>query len=601
MIQLTGRIKLIFCKKEDANLIKYICDNCNGLICETSVCPVCGNRTEIFKSKIYWCEECNAPSFDPICNLCGSKCEYIGTDLRPVFPEERLLIEICMNVPMKYKDCSVWKTSNYYIINGKKIKIKFKELIENNDVDNIIIKLKEYKDINEKYCQNYLISDYIEKFISINKARLNIISDEAFDFIRDVSNNHDLSDMFVSFSGGKDSTVVSNLVTRALTNPRVIHIYGDTTLEYPTTEDYITRFRKSNPLTPMLTAKNKDQDFNDLCSIIGPPSRVMRWCCTIFKTGSITNKIESTFKNKKSLLTFYGIRRNESTARKKYDRDSQSPKITKQRVVSPIIDWTEFDIWLYIFSNNIDFNFAYRQGFSRVGCWCCPNNSFWSEFLSSIYMNDEYVNFRNILYEFAKKVGKPDWKEYIETGKWKARQGGNGLDMSSNAVVDFKPCALEENSLNFTLTKPISNDLYTFFQPFGELNFDIGNKRLNEVFVINKKSGIPILKLSGRLGTNFFKVALINRDNKNILSNKFESLVKCQITKYQTCIGCSACQSICKFDAIKVINKKPGSVSINSISYHIDSNKCTHCLACVDHFDGGCYMKKVLRTKKESE
>lgn len=98
------------------------------------------------------------------------------------------------------------------------------------------------------------------------------------------------SELFVSFSGGKDSTVVSDLVINALPDKNIIHIFCDTTLEYPTSEAYVKRFRQSHPNIPLLTAKNKDQDFNNLCEVIGPPARMMRWCCTVFKTGAITKK-----------------------------------------------------------------------------------------------------------------------------------------------------------------------------------------------------------------------------------------------------------------------------------------------------------------------
>ena len=107
-----------------------------------------------------------------------------------------------------------------------------------------------------------------------------------------------------------------------------------------------------------------------------------------------------------------------SSWRSKYDRDSDSSKIAKQKTVLPIFEWTDFDVWLYILTKGIDFNQAYRLGYSRVGCWCCPNNSDWSAFLSSIYMNEEFNAFKSTLYKFAKKVGKEDWKEYIDTGKW---------------------------------------------------------------------------------------------------------------------------------------------------------------------------------------
>ena len=31
-------------------MIKYVCNNCDNLICESSTCPVCNNRTFIDKS-----------------------------------------------------------------------------------------------------------------------------------------------------------------------------------------------------------------------------------------------------------------------------------------------------------------------------------------------------------------------------------------------------------------------------------------------------------------------------------------------------------------------------------------------------------------------
>ena len=38
-------------------LLKYICTKDN-IRTKSSVCPVCGDRTELEKSDIYWCENC---------------------------------------------------------------------------------------------------------------------------------------------------------------------------------------------------------------------------------------------------------------------------------------------------------------------------------------------------------------------------------------------------------------------------------------------------------------------------------------------------------------------------------------------------------------
>ena len=579
-------------------MIKYICRNCNDLESETSTCPVCGKRASLLSSDIFYCDSCNAPSFTEECSVCHSHCKKIGTDLRPVFAQERLLIETLLGNPMMFAGKSVWSTaSNMYWVDGEKIRLNLSDL-RKKDAATIIDTLDKYSEANKSFVDSDVSNENIRKFIQLNLFRLSTITDEACNYIRTITDEFDLSSIFVSFSGGKDSTVTSSLVMRALNTEKILHIYGDTTLEYPTSKKYIESFRKKYPSTPVLTAINKDQDFNNLCEVVGPPSRVLRWCCTVFKTGSITKKIEQIFHDKKRILSFQGIRRAESASRSKYDRDSSSSKISKQIAASPIIDWLDFDVWLYILANNIPFNDAYKQGFSRVGCWCCPNNSNWSEFLSSIYMPEEYAKWKDLLYPFAMKVGKEDWKEYVDDGKWKARQGGNGLEYSKNAIVSFKPCVLEDNAYNFDLSRPISKDLYTLFKPFGILNYEIGNKRLNEVYVLDRQDGNPLLKLSGRIGSTTLKVTVLkkNAQFKNTKIN--EQLINSQITKYQTCIACGYCQSVCRFNALKVINLQKGNVSNSSINYSINEDACVGCLECVKHFDGGCYMKKVLRVKK---
>lgn len=577
---------------------RYICKNCDDLECNSSVCPICGSRTELVETAVFYCKTCNVPVFEKHCSCCNNDCYRIGSDVRPVFAEERLLLEILLNKPFAFANKSVWCTgANNYYVDGNKIRVSFSEFRKRNPL-NVIEEINKYKEKNLQYEIHDTDNIFIKKFIECNKFRLLEITEEATQYIKKISSGFDISSMFISYSGGKDSSATSSLVMKALNTTKIIHIYGDTTLEYPTSTELISEFKKSYPNTPVLVAKNQDQDFQNLCEVIGPPSRVMRWCCTVFKTGAITKKIEQLFKDKTRLLSFQGIRRAESAARSKYNRDTESPKISKQLVSAPIIDWLDFDVWLYILANNVPFNKAYRQGFSRVGCWCCPNNSDWSEFLSSIYMNDQYTKFRSMLYNFAKKVGKEDWEEYINTGKWKARQGGNGLEHSKNAIVTFKPCALDESTINYDLSKPISDDLYTFFIPFGKIEKSIGNKRLNEVYVLDKLTKQPLLKLAGRLGTTTLRVSLVGTNNvlKNI--KVVNELVNNQITKYQTCIGCKYCSAVCKFNALKISNTEKGNVSNQTISYHIDPEKCKGCLECVKHFDGGCYMKKILRTKK---
>ncbi|OPJ55205.1 phosphoadenosine phosphosulfate reductase family protein [Clostridium chromiireducens] len=576
-------------------MIKYYCKNCR-IDTENSECPVCNERTEI-TSKLYWCNHCNIPTYDEICPECGTKGHYIGTDIRPVFPEERLLLEILLGEPFKFKKSSVWTGSgNRYIIDGVKKNYSQKQLMESNP-SIVIEQLEKYKDENsyDKF------NEYIDLFIKVNKDRYNYIVTEATNFIINQKKDYNDDHTFVSFSGGKDSTVVSSLVTRALGMPNIIHIFGDTTLEFPATYDYLKRFKAENTKTPILSAKNKEKNFYDMCEVIGPPSRVMRWCCIVFKTGAITKKINAIFKDKDNVLTFYGIRRSESVSRSKYDRVSDSPKITKQNVSSPIIDWSDFDIWLYILTTGIDFNDAYKLGYSRVGCWCCPNNTTWAQYLSQIYMAEQSTKWRTLLIDFAKKVGKPDPEVYVDEGSWKARQGGNGVKYSENIFVSFKPCATENESFNYELNKDITEELYEFFKPFGWINKEMGNARLGQVYILDK-IGNPIFRIQGKIGTRELKVTVLK-----IPLGKAKSLrdikqrIDCQLTKYQMCLGCLGCESVCKHDAI-IVKKTAheNELVLNRVSntYRIIDEKCKRCGECINHFEGGCYMRKVLITKR---
>lgn len=575
-------------------MIERICPKCKvPMSGEKCIKPSCGCNT-VNSSTIYWCSECQIPTYNKICPLCGSEGKYIATDARPVFPEENLLISLLLsNDPRKFERHSVWYGSGAYIIDGKKVKLSVSKV---NSLD-----IAEIKEIRRIYDANATKIDYtyfdmiISKFVEANKDRYNYITEEAVNFIQSYKEKYDISDMMVSFSGGKDSTVTSHLVNRAFGSNKVLHIFGDTTLEFPYTLEYKKRFNKNEESqgVRILTAKNREKNFKELCEIVGPPSRVMRWCCTVFKTGAIQKTISSAFKDKSNILSFQGIRRNESASRSKYDRESESPKISKQTVASPIIDWIDFDVWLYILSSKIDFNYAYRLGWTRVGCWCCPNNGGWSEFLAKVHMYEQYEHWHNLLIEFAKQIGKPDPEEYINDGGWKARQGGNGLAAAQTSVVTFEPCANDDNSFNYELQRPITEELYELFKPFGYINKDLGNKRLGEVFVMNK-AGKVVLILQGRIGTTKLKVTIkdIHIAKSKTLSVA-EGKIQCQLTKYQMCLGCKACESVCKFDAISVKDDGKGN-----IIYTISDEKCKRCTECVGHFNAGCYMRKVLTIKR---
>lgn len=569
------------------------CKNCN-IETNDEICPICGEITiEDIPAEIYWCSCCKTPIIQNVnqadkglCPLCGNTTKYMSTDLRPVFPEERLLLEILLaKSPNEFIGKSVWAANSRYYVDGKSISIASKTF-QNADADKLIAMLDKYKDNN-----NYeYFNESILKFVEANKVRLNQLKEEAFEFVRKTASKFEEERIVISFSGGKDSTVTADIVVKAMSNPSLVHIFGNTTLEFPSTIKYAERYRENHPQAIFLTAKNDEQVFYDVCEDIGPPARMMRWCCSMFKTGPITRVINSLYRNQQ-ILTFYGIRKSESVSRSKYNRvedDAESVKIQQQTVASPIFFWKDIDIWLYMLSENVDFNDAYRLGYDRVGCWCCPNNNQRAQFLSRIYMPAESKKWRNFLVDFAKKIGKEDAEVYVDTGKWKARQGGNGLRAASDVKIKFTNCTAEENAKIYRLVRPFDDELVGMFVPFGRIAPEFGKKILHEVVVLDSRTNIPIISLQPFNQDDYeyaVKVRTMNVENHDEL----QRMVGYQVRKYNACRKCLKCESICR----------SGAISITEDGYYIDSDKCVHCKMCMTakYLNGGCMMDKYLRTK----
>lgn len=468
-------------------------------------------KNDRFSAQVNWCVSCGIPVFyetdsaGAVCNcpLCHGKTEYLASDLRPVFPEERLLLELLLEKkPFSLALSSVWNSANRYYINGKSVAIS-SSVFRNADCDALRRKLDEFSKENLEVSKKYFDST-VQKFIQANKSRFDFIKDEAFGFVQDeaekfVQKNGAGSEnrMIVSFSGGKDSTATADVVVKALGNPYITHLFGNTTLEFPMTSEYAERYRKSHPMAEFRIAQNTDQNFYEVCKEIGPPARMMRWCCSMFKTGPITRVLNRKFGDKQ-ILTFYGIRKNESVSRSKYSRvteNTETVKIQKQTVASPIFEWKDLDVWLYLLSEKVDFNDAYRLGYDRVGCWCCPNNNLRAQFLSRIYMSERSEKWRSFLVDFARQIGKPDAEEYVDSGKWKARQGGNGVAAADDVKLKFTNCTSEEHSKIYQLTRAFDDTFLNMLVPFGILAPELGRKLIHETLILDVKTKVPIISV----------------------------------------------------------------------------------------------------------
>ena len=562
------------------------------LLIEEAVCPICKSRDHVeVESRLYWCTHCRIPLYEKNCPLCHAPAEEFVRDCRIVFPEEKRLLELLMEAePGTYDHSSVWNGGGIYYADGLRLPLEITKLSE-EQIRRAAQKIPEaFRNIDTREFERMR-----ERFVRANCRRFCELETEAVDYIRTSVERYGISKCYVSFSGGKDSTVVAELVRRAL-GMELMHGFADTTLELPQTLEYIRRYRRSHPDIYFIDAKSRGEQFEALCEILGPPSRVMRWCCTVFKTSALNRRLEMCFPEGE-ILSFQGIRRAESYGRRKYDRTSHKNKIGRQITASPIIDWQDFDVWLYIATTGIDFNQAYRLGYARVGCWCCPNNSTWSEILAQIYMPQQHRSFKRLLLDFAVKTNKKDPEEYVRTGQWKARLGGYGLAHAKQSVVSYTPCVNEADAYHYELTRPVTASFFELWKPFGWIHRELGSRHLGEVYVLDRDK-MPVLRLQAREGDVAVKIVVEPLDRMGTKSrDKARRYVEAQITKYQMCIGCHACEEICPH----------GALHCDTEGYRINDEKCFRCRKCINYFSGGCYIRKILsiprqqRSKHEQE
>ncbi len=529
---------------------------------------------------IYWCDKCKEPVFNEELHKCSCDGNIIkiseGSIFNPVFLQERKLLSKITGADLT--DKKIWfMGSSRYFYDEEPHQIPYIAWYRD----------KKHLSVSDELRSNIVIERDYSQYMGMVEANIAYIHElvyEAEKYICDTYNYYKSKDYYptVSFSGGKDSTVVGRLVRDALQDNTVIHFFGDTTLEFPETYEYISKeFRQENPSVPMIPSET-DNDFFKLCKVFGPPSQHERWCCTIFKTSNLNKELENLPGNS---LSFIGIRHSESLARRGYERTQEHSKISSQVNAMPIIEWTDYDVWLYIIFKKIAINDCYQLGYKRVGCWCCPNNSDWSMMLTEIYHPDYMERWKDMVLEFAEKTGKTDPEAYYEEGKWKVRRGASGLEEKNVSIVDTA-CNLSDKARNIISNKKIERDFLEFLKPLGEIKAIEKTDASYFSFYDTDKSGEyrKCFELIVSFGTNVVKVLPEERIDVTNLINR----IKCQLRKYQFCIRCSACDSVCPHGAIDTIHGK----------YKVDEERCVHCKKCIAKFYNGCIVCDKVAGKK---
>lgn len=188
---------------------------------------------------------------------------------------------------------------------------------------------------------------------------------------------------YLAFSRGKDSVVIYRLAQMA--GIRFEAHYHLTTVDPPELVQFIRRDYPQvvidRPALSMWQLIPKKQI---------PPTRKARYCYEVLKecggegcfTVTGVRWQESAGRANRGFAEILG--RNVKKRQEIYlncDNDELRRQVETcvmkgKRVLNPILDWTEEDVWLFIRKYQVPYCELYDQGFRRLGCIGCPKASF---------------------------------------------------------------------------------------------------------------------------------------------------------------------------------------------------------------------------------
>ena len=375
----------------------------------------------------------------------------------------------------------------------------------------------------------------------------------------------------VAFSGGKDSCVLLDLVKKALPRGSFVVVFGDTGMEFPDTYEVISETREwcFKDKIPFYTARSH-LDPKRSWELFGPPSRTLRWCCSVHKSTPQTLKLrEVTGKNDFIGLDFVGVRAQESVTRSTYKYENYGTKQKGQFSHNSILEWTSAEIWLYIYANDLLINEAYKKGNSRAGCLLCPMSGGTSDYLRRVSYPaeiDNYIDLIKITYGGDKRK-KSNTESYIQNGGWNARR--NGRELANNTLRCIEKTT--NGILTITIAAPES-DWLEWIKTLGDLHSGNGDYYIQ----FDGES----ISFSVKATKNGYIVTI----SEAVLKERptFGKMFRQVFRKASYCKGCRACETNCRNGCISFVN---GRVRINN---------CIRCYEC-HAIDSGCLLFHSLR------
>lgn len=247
--------------------------------------------------------------------------------------------------------------------------------------------------------------------------------------------------LVITDSGGKDSSVCKELALRAGIPFEIMH--NHTTADAPETVRFVRREAKRfeelgiQYTINMPTYKGQRTSMWSLIpQKLMPPTRIVRYCCSVLKETGGAGRFIAT-----------GVRWAESTSRKNNrgiyekshpdkerriilnnDNDDkrmlfENCRLKAKRVVNPIVDWKDTDVWQFLLDAKAPVNPLYGEGWCRVGCVGCPmagKKGREAEFARWPKYKDLYIKAFDTMLEERKRREKLD-------GSWRVCASGRDV------------------------------------------------------------------------------------------------------------------------------------------------------------------------------
>lgn len=246
--------------------------------------------------------------------------------------------------------------------------------------------------------------------------------------------------LVICLSGGKDSAVLQELVLRSGVPAEFLH--NHTTADAPETvyfiRDEFKRLEEMGKTCTIQMPTYKGQRVT-MWSLIPqksmPPTRLVRYCCAVLKETGGAGRFIAT-----------GVRWAESNARKNnrgiYEKGHRDPekrillnndnddkrmlfescRLQAKRVVNPIVDWSDRDVWDFIQDAKVPMNPLYQEGRCRVGCIGCPMAGAEGQklaFLRWPTYKDAYIRAFEKMLEMRRQKGLPtEWETGRDVFSW---------------------------------------------------------------------------------------------------------------------------------------------------------------------------------------